>query len=176
MALKEINYQELCLNPMTMIGQEWMLITAGNEERGVNTMTGAWGHLGAIWDLPGRRGHLPTACIYVRPQRYTKEFVDREEFFTLTVFDESWKKQLAYLGTVSGRDESKIEKAGLTPVYADGTTWFAEAKLVLVCRKLYQQDLQESCFVDQELVQRNYPKRDFHTMYIGEIVKVLVSE
>jgi len=176
MSLKEISFEELQMNPMTMIGREWMLITAGNEERGYNTMTAAWGHLGAIWDLPGRKGHLPTACVYIRPQRYTKEFVDREETFSLCVFDESWKKQLAYLGTVSGRDENKIEKAGLTPVFGDGTTWFEEAKLVLVCRKLYQQELKEEGFVDRELVERNYPGRDFHTMYIGEIVKVLVSE
>ena len=176
MSLKEISFEELNLNPMTMIGREWMLITAGNEERGYNTMTAAWGHLGAIWDLPGRKGHLPTACIYVRPQRYTKEFVDREETFSLTVFDESWKKQLAYLGTVSGRDENKIEKAGLTPVFGEGTTWFEEAKLVLVCRKLYRQELKEDCFTDPELVDRNYPGRDFHTMYIGVIMKVLVSE
>lgn len=176
MALKEIKYEDLQLNPMTMIGREWMLITAGNAERGVNTMTAAWGHLGAIWDLPGRKGCLPTACIYVRPQRYTKEFVDREAYFTLTMFDESWKKQLAYLGTVSGRDENKIERSGLTPVFEADTTWFAEAKLVLVCRKLYQQELREEGFVDQEVLERNYPKRDFHTMYLGEIVKVLVSE
>ena len=176
MALREIDYQNLQFNPMTMIGQEWMLITAGNMVRGVNTMTAAWGHLGSIWDLPGRKSHLPTACIYVRPQRYTKEFVDREEFFTLSVFDDRWKKQLSYLGTASGRNENKIEKAGLTPVYEDDTTWFAEAKLVFVCRKLYQQEMWEECFVDQELVERNYPKRDFHTMYIGEIVKVLINE
>ena len=67
MSLKEISFEELQMNPMTMIGREWMLITAGNEERGYNTMTAAWGHLGAIWDLPGRKGHLPTACVYIRP-------------------------------------------------------------------------------------------------------------
>lgn len=174
--MKEISVQELKLNPMTMIGQEWMLITAGNQEKGYNTMTAAWGHLGSIWSLPGRKGHLPTAVIYVRPQRYTKEFVDREDRFTLTFFDESWKKQLGYLGTVSGRDEDKIAKAGLTPVFGDGTTWFEEAKLVLVCRKLYQQELCSEGFVDKDVLENNYPKRDLHTMYIGEIEKVLVNE
>lgn len=174
--MKEISLQELKLNPMTMIGHEWMLITAGNQEKGYNTMTAAWGHLGSIWGFPGRKGHLPTAVIYVRPQRYTKEFVDREDRFTLTFFDESWKKQLGYLGTVSGRDEDKIAKAGLTPVFGDGTTWFEEAKLVLVCRKLYQQELCSEGFVDKDVLENNYPKRDLHTMYIGEIEKVLVNE
>ena len=176
MALKEISYEELSLNPMTMISREWMLITAGNEARGFNTMTAAWGHMGAIWSMPGKTGYLPTVCTYIRPQRYTKEFVDREDLFTLTFFDESYKKQLGYLGSVSGRDENKIERAGLTPVFGEGTTWFEEAKLVLICRKLYQQELKEEGFVDRELVDRNYPGRDFHIMYIGEIIKVLVSE
>ena len=176
MSLKEIDVKDLTMNPMTLIGQEWMLITAGNQENGYNTMTAAWGHLGAIWDLPGRKGHLPTACIYIRPQRYTKEFVDQEECFSLSFFDESWKKQLGYLGSVSGRDENKIKKAGLTPVFGEGTTWFEEARLVLVCRKLYQQKLMEDGFVDRDVLERNYPNRDLHTMYIGEIIKVLVFE
>ena len=174
--MKEIAVQELKLNPMTLIGQEWMLITAGNEENGYNTMTAAWGHLGSIWHMPGQKDPMATAVAYVRPQRYTKEFVDREDLFTLTFFDESWKKQLGYLGTVSGRDEDKIKKAGLTPVFEDGTVWFEEAKLVLVCRKLYQQELRPEGFTDQEVLEKNYPRRDMHTMYIGEIQKVLVKE
>lgn len=174
--MKEISVQELKLNPMTLIGQEWMLITAGNEENGYNTMTAAWGHLGSIWHMPGQKDPMATAVAYVRPQRYTKEFVDREDLFTLTFFDENWKKQLGYLGSVSGRDEDKIKKAGLTPAFEDGTVWFEEAKLVLVCRKLYQQELRPEGFTDQEVLEKNYPKRDMHTMYIGEIQKVLVKE
>lgn len=168
MSLKEISVEELLVNPVTLIGKEWMLVTAGTEETGVNTMTAAWGHLGTIWNKP-------TACIYVRPQRYTREFVDREEYFSLTFFEDSWKPQLRYLGTVSGRDENKIEKAGLTPVHGDGTTWFSEAKLVLVCRKLFRQELLEDSFLDAQVLDRNYPDRDLHVMYIGEIVKVLAD-
>lgn len=173
--MKQIPFQELQFNPMTMIGEEWMLITAGNKERGYNTMTASWGHLGAIWNRPGQHS-MPTAVIYVRPQRYTKEFTDREKLFTLSVFDESYKKALGYLGSHSGRDEDKIAKTGLTPLFIDDTTGFAEAKLVLVCRKLYQAPLLESGFVDPELVENNYPHRDFHEVYIGEIIKVLVQE
>lgn len=176
MSLKEIDVKDLSMNPMTLIGKEWMLITAGNQENGYNTMTAAWGHLGAIWDVSGRMSPLPTAVAYIRPQRYTKVFMDREDTYTLTFFDESWKKQLGYLGTVSGRDEKKIEKAGLTPVFGEGTTWFEEAKLVLVCRKLYSQEMKEDGFADRAVLERNYPNRDLHTMYIGEIIKVLVQE
>ena len=112
MNLKEIPIQELTLNPMTLFAKEWMLLTAGNESRGYNTMTVSWGHLGSLW---GHGGGLPTSVVFVRPQRYTKEFMDREDYYTLTVFPESYKKQLGYLGSHSGRDEDKVAKTGLTP-------------------------------------------------------------
>jgi flavin reductase (DIM6/NTAB) family NADH-FMN oxidoreductase RutF len=158
---------------MTMIAKEWMLVTAGNEARGYNTMTASWGHLGSMW---GHGGGLPTAVIYLRPQRYTKEFVDREELFTLSVFPEDYKKDLGYLGRVSGRDEDKVAATQLTPVFEGEYTYFSQAKLVLVCRKLYRGTLQEDGFVDRSVLDDHYPNRDLHDMYIGEIVKVLVEE
>ena len=87
---------------------------------------------------------LPTAVVYLRPQRYTKEFIDREEMFTLSVFDRAYKKALAYLGTHSGRDGDKISPTGLTPIFDENTTYFAEAEMVLICRKLYHAPLLES--------------------------------
>ena len=169
--MKEINYKDMKFNPFNLIGGEWMLVTAGNEITGCNTMTASWGHLGCLW------GHNdPTAVIYLRPSRHTKKFVDEEEFFTLCVMDKSFKKQMAYLGSVSGRDEDKITKAGLTPVYDEDSVYFKEAKLVLVCKKLYQSELQENGFLYQETIDVNYPQRDFHTMYVGKIVKVLVRD
>ncbi len=171
--MKEIDVNTLSLNPMDMIAHEWMLVTAGNEERGYNTMTASWGHLGSIW---GHGGGMPTAVIYVRPQRYTKQFVDREEYFSLSVFPAVYKKALGYLGSHSGRDEDKVAIAGLTPEFSEETTWFKEAKLVLVCRKLYRAPIVEEGFIDKKVLDDAYPKRDFHDMYVGEIVKVLVSE
>ena len=91
-------------------------------------------------------------------------------------FPSSYRKALGYLGSHSGKDEDKIRNAGLTPIYTDDTVTFKEADLVFVCRKIYAQDLQEDCFVDQTLVDENYPERDFHTMYIGEILKVYSQE
>jgi len=170
--MREIDVQELTLNPMTRIGKEWMLLTAGTEDRGYNTMTCSWGHLGAIW---GHHGNCPTALCYVRPQRYTKEFIDREALYTLCFFD-GRKQELAYLGSHSGRDSDKVKEAGLTPVYTDGTVYFEEAKLVYICRKLYHAPLKEEGFCDPALVEYNYPQKDFHEMYIGEIVKVLQKE
>ncbi len=169
--MKEINYKDMTFNPFNLIGGEWMLVTAGNEQSGCNTMTASWGHLGCLW------GHNdPTVVIYLRPSRYTKEFVDREAYFTLCVMDQSFKKQMAYLGSVSGRDENKIEKTGLTPVYSDNTVYFEEAKLVLVCKKVYASELQESGFLYPSTINESYPQRDFHTMYVGKIEKVLVRD
>ena len=119
---------------------------------------------------------LPTAIVYLRPQRYTKEFMDREAVFTLSVFGKPYQKALAYLGTHSGREEDKIASAGLTPIFADDTTYFAQAKMVFVCRKLYHAPLLEEGFVDKSLVENNYKMKDFHEMYVGEIIKVLVQD
>jgi len=171
--MKEIDVSQLQINPMTMIAKEWMLVTAGSEEMGYNTMTASWGHMGSIW---GHGGGRPTVTVFIRPQRYTKAFVDREELFTLTFFPQEYQKALAYLGSHSGRDEDKVAKVGLTPVFADGTTYFAEAKLTLICRKLYQAPIVEEGFIDRSIIHENYPERDYHDMYVAEIVKVLVQE
>ena len=122
--MKEINRSQLTLDPFALIGGDWMLLTAGTEETGYNTMTCSWGHFGPIWAKD-------TAIAYVRPQRYTKEFVDREKLYTLCFFDGK-KKELGYLGSRSGRDEDKVAAVGFTPVFGEGYTYFAEAKLVLV--------------------------------------------
>ncbi|MDY3974625.1 MAG: hypothetical protein SOY76_08385 [Veillonella caviae] len=171
--MKEVSVKELQLNPMTMISDDWLLITAGNEERGFNTMTASWGHLGALW---AHNKGLPTAIVYVRPQRYTKEFVDREEYFTLSFFGKEYKRQLAYIGTHSGRDEDKVGKMELTPGFDMDTTYFEEADLVLICRKIYRAPIVEEGFIDKEIMEQTYPERDFHDMYVGEIQKVLVKE
>lgn len=170
MSLKAIDMKELKFNPMTLIGKEWMLVSAGNE-KSFNTMTAQWGHLGAIWN-----GDMPTSVIYLRPQRYTRTFVDKENYYTLSFFDASHKKDLMYLGTHSGRDEDKLAKTSLTPVFSDESVFFKEAKMVLVCRKIYRGKLHEESFIDQDILKKNYPEHDFHYVYIGEIVKAYVDE
>ena len=107
-----------------------MLITAGNEEK-CNTMTASWGGVGIMW---GKNA----VTTYIRPQRYTKEFVDANDTFTISFFDESYRKALNICGSVSGRDKDKIKEAGLTPYFVDGTAAFEEANLILVCKKMYQ--------------------------------------
>ena len=125
--MREISVTELQVTPQ-MIGNEWWLVTAGDEAKGYNTMTASWGHVGVIWQRP-------TAIVYIRPQRYTKEFVDRADRYTLSLFGGGYKKEMGYLGSHSGRDEDKVAKVGLTPVFEEDYTYFAEAEIVVVCRK-----------------------------------------
>ena len=102
--------------------------------------------------------------------------MDREPLYTLCFFPEEHHSKLAYLGTHSGREEDKVAKVGLTPVFGEGYTYFAEASLVLVCRKLYQAPVVEEGFLDKAVLEDCYPQRDFHDLYVGEIIKVLTAE
>ena len=165
--MKSIKPEELQKNVFSMIGKEWLLVTAKKEEK-VNTMTASWGGLGVMWGQD-------VAFIVLRPQRYTKEFVDAGETFSLSVLGGEYRKTLNYLGTVSGRNENKVEKSGLTVECEDGTPYFAEADTVLICRKLYAQQYDPACFIDKDCDDKWYPDKDYHTMYIAKIEKVLVK-
>ena len=153
--LHSVDPKQLNENVFSLIGDKWMLITAGNGEQ-CNTMTASWGGLGVI-----------------RPQRYTKEFVDREEYFTLTFFGEEWRKARSLCGSKSGRDTDKVKECGFTvKTAACGAPYFEEAELVLVCRKRFAQDM-DPANIPQDIKEKWYPNQDYHTMYIGEIVEAL---
>lgn len=168
MAFKEIQAEDFAYSTFKTIGKDWLLVTAEKDGK-ANTMTASWGGLGVMW---GKN----VAYIVIRPQRYTKEFIDSADTLSLTVFDESYRKMLSYCGSVSGRDEDKIAKSGLTVVHENNTPYFNEAKIALLCKKLYIQEFEPECFVDQESKEKWYPGNDYHTMYIVEIEKILVKE
>ena len=152
-----------------LIGRDWMLITAaGKNENGadaVNTMTASWGGMGFLWNRP-------VAFCFVRPQRYTFTFTEQAERFSLSFFDESYRGALRLCGTKSGRDLNKFEAAGLTSQWHEGTPIIAEARLNLICRKLYADTLREEGFALPELLQ-NYSAGDYHRMYVVEIEQIL---
>jgi len=152
------------LNPFTKIGKEWMLITAGNKEK-ANTMTASWGGLGVIW---GKN----VAYVFVRDSRYTKEFIDANDTFSLT-FLEGQMPALKYLGTVSGRDEDKIANARFHVNYSDDTPFIDEGNLVFICRKLSATRMTADQFIDPKLADMFYKDGDMHTMYVGEITQIL---
>ena len=143
-----------------------MLVAAGDES-GYNMMTASWGMMGEMWNKD-------VAITVIRPQRYTKKFIDENELFTLSFYGEN-KAVHAVCGKMSGKDVDKTVLAGLHPVFTDGTVTFEEARLTLVCRKIYEQEIAKDCFVDKSLL-ANYENSDYHVAYIGEIVKVLVND
>ena len=114
--------------------------------------------------------------MYIRPQRYTKEFVDNRDTFTLSFYPAEKKDALSYLGKVSGRDEDKVKKVGFTPAFTNGNAYFEEAELVLVCRKMSRTPLRPEQFLDETVDGRWYPNKDYHEMYIAEVIDVLVKE
>ena len=164
---KEIKPEEFNESTFKIIGKDWMLITAEKDNK-VNTMTAGWGGFGVLFNKN-------VVYTVIRPQRYTKEFVDNSDTFSLTFFDESFRKELSYLGRVSGRDEDKISKTGLTVKYENNTPYFEEAKIVIICRKIYAQEFKPECFIENGLDEKLYPGKDYHTLYISEIEKIYVK-
>ena len=151
-------------NVFKLIGSDWMLITAGTKDS-FNTMTASWGGMGVLWNKP-------VTYIFVRPQRYTYEFLEKNKSYSLSFFDEKFRKALTICGSKSGRDIDKVKEAGLTPVVSDnGIVHFSEAKLVVECSKLYYQDIDPSHFLDKSI--NELYDNDYHRMYIGEITGIV---
>ena len=166
--LTNFDINSLSFNPFKVIGKQWMLITAGNEQK-CNTMTASWGGLGVLW------GTNVAAC-FVRPQRYTYEFIEKSPFFTLSFLGEAYRKALALCGSKSGRDVDKVKECGFTVAGAAcGAPYFEEAELVLVCKKMYHQDFDPKGFCYERL-SGLYANQDYHTMYVGEVVQALKKQ
>ena len=111
----------------------------------------------------------------IRPQRYTIEFVEQNNTYSLCFFDESYKKMLGVAGSKSGRDINKMTELGLTPVFEDGTVWFKEASIVLICSKKYIDNIKPENFIDKSIINDFYPQNDFHKAFIGKIEKVYMK-
>lgn len=165
---KEIKPEELNKNPFKLIGKNWMLITAKDDNK-INTMTASWGGFGVMFDKN-------VVYIVMRPQRYTKKFVDNSDTFSLTFFDETFRKKLIYIGSVSGRNEDKISKANLTIQYLNNTPYFQEGNSAIICKKVYSQDFKSDGFISNELDKNLYPEKDYPTLYIAEIEKIIIKE
>lgn len=162
---KTLPPEKLQENVFKLLDKDWMLITAGTGED-FNTMTAAWGGFGILWNKR-------VSYIFIRPTRYTYEFTEKNDIFTLSFFPESYRKALTLLGTKSGRDGDKVAEAGLTPL--EIKPWamaFQEARMVIINKKIYYQDLEPSRFLDTG-IDTHYPEKDYHRLYIGEITEIL---
>lgn len=168
MSFKKIEISELSFNPFSKIGKEWMLITAGNKDN-FNTMTASWGQLGVLWNKN-------VFTCYIRPNRYTYEFIEKNEKFTASFFGEEFRQALSFCGSHSGRDCDKMKETGLVPAEIDGCTGFEQADMIFVCRKLYSYDMQESGFTGNDGLQEKFYSDPYHKAYITEIEAVYVKE
>lgn len=164
MAFKRIKPEEITGNPFQMINDQWMLITGG-DATAFNSMTASWGALGIQWSKP-------VAHCLVRPTRYTYPLMNDGAYYTLSFYGEEYRDQLMYFGTISGRDEDKAKGSGFTPKVLDcGAVCYEEANLVIACKKIYTYEIQPERFLDPG-IEENYPLKDYHRVYVGEIVEV----
>ncbi len=166
---KKIETKDFIVNPFEIVGKQWMLISAG-DKGDFNTMTASWGGLGFMWNKP-------VAFVFIRPTRYTYEFVETGDMLTLSFFGEKYREALKICGSKSGRDTDKISESKLTPFFTKmGNPAFEEAELVLECRKMYAQMLAEESFVDKSPVGMWYGDGSFHKMYVVEIINILQKD
>ena len=164
MIWKKLDASEVPGNLFDRIGKQWFLLTAGTAETGFNPMTCSWGMAGILWNKP-------SVTCYVRHSRHTFGFMEQQDVFTLSFLPESQRKALSFCGSHSGRDGDKAAQCGLTAVPLDGGMTFAEAELVLVCRKRYAADIDPDD-LPEEVRGSFYAGDAVHRMYIGEITAI----
>jgi flavin reductase (DIM6/NTAB) family NADH-FMN oxidoreductase RutF len=171
MKKEPIPFDDFSCKPFQLYDKQWFLLTSGDHSSHTyNSMTISWGSLGIMWNKPFVQA-------VVRPTRYTWEFMNRHDTFTLCAFGEEHHLALDLLGNKSGRDGDKIKESGLTPIASTlvAAPCFAEAELVLECRKMYWQDYDHSHFLLPEIEER-YPDQDYHRVFFGEILAIFGGE
>lgn len=154
---------EFTTDVLSVFDKKWALLTAGDTEK-FNTMTVSWGGLGTIWGKP-------VATVYVRKSRYTHEFMEDNDYFTVSFYPEEYRKVLTVLGSKSGRDMDKMQGSGLIAKEVGQSITFEEAEVTLVCRKLFRQELKTENMLP-EIAKTFYSGDAEHDMYIGEIVEI----
>ena len=152
-------------NPFTKIGKEWALVTAGNTDT-AHTRTVRRGGVGGLCGNP-------VAIIFVRDSRYTKEFIDANEFFSITFLSGQYRDALNYCGSHSGRDEDKFAAAGLNLATRHNIPYVEEGNFVLLCEKMSATRITEDSFLLPEIKEKWYKDGDMHTLYVAEIIYLL---
>ncbi|MGN1194852.1 MAG: flavin reductase [Acutalibacteraceae bacterium] len=163
----KISPKDLSENPIKLFDNSWSLIASG-DQNAYNTMTASWGGVGELWNRD-------VCFVFIRPQRYTFEFVEKNDLFTVSFYPEEYHKALSFCGSHSGRDFDKAKETGLTPLFVDGTAAFEEAKIILVCKKIACQDMDPNGFLDKS-IEKNYAAQDYHRIYVGEIVSCYIKK
>ena len=159
-----MNLESFNFKPFYTLDKEWALLSVGNKEK-FNMMTVSWGGFGTIW---GR----PVVSVYVRKSRYTYEFMEENDYFTLSFYEEKYKKDLGILGSKSGRNINKKSLVSLHEEEVGNSISFKEANLTLVCKKIYYDDLKKEN-MKPEMQEQFYKKDEIHRMYIGEVIDII---
>ncbi len=163
MEIKKINPEQLKDNVFDLIDNRWFLLSAGTTSD-FNTMTASWGGMGILW-------HKQVIFAFVRPQRYTYEFMEKNNIFTLSFFDDKYKEALQFCGHNSGRTHDKMKETGLVPIASPhNSVFYTQASLMMECKKIYYSDIDPAHFLLSETDAKIYPNKDYHRMYIGEIL------
>lgn len=152
-------------NPAILFGKDWAALAAGNQEK-MNAMTIGWGQFGRLWQKD-------VLTVYVAPERYTNEFLQKSQYFTVVAFPEEKREVLSYIGTHSGRDGDKLKEAGLTAEFTElGNPIFKEGILAVECKIIYQEPFNAKLF--EKDVKDFYENRQIspHIQYIGEVINV----
>lgn len=166
---REIKITDVKDNFVDLFKNRFALVTAGNKDK-FNMMTVSWGAVGELWG-----SDMITA--YIRPQRYTEEFLNSNDYFTVSFYPESMKKTVhGVCGSKSGRDTDKVAETGLTPVFDEKAPYFKEAELVVVCKKAAKGEFNPEQFIDGDIDEKWYPLKDYHYIYYGAVEKVLILE
>ena len=153
-------------NMIESISKQWMLISAIDKSGKANAMTASWGGVGELWGKD-------VVFIFIRPQRYTKECVDQAENVSISFFDDSYRAMYNYMGSKSGRDVDKIQNQNLHFEVIDEAPVFKEAEHTIIAKKLYVQEMKPECFLDESQIEKWYKLKDFHYMYIAQIIKTI---
>ena len=165
---KEYGVKDGGFDPIVEIGENWGLLASEKKDGRVNAMTVSYGGTGVLW-------RKPVAFLFVRPQRYTHEFIEENDRMSLSFFDRAYRPALTVCGRKSGRDCDKLSEAGLHPVKLGGGIGFEEANRVLILKKLYVSTFEKEKFLSEEAL-ADYPAGDFHDVYICEIEKAYQKE
>lgn len=150
------------INPFDKFNKEWALVTAG-DKNSFNSMTISWGSMGTLW-------HKDIITIYVRPDRYTFEFLNNSDTFTISFYDEKYRDILTMFGRCSGRDIDKVERSGFNPVFMDDGITYKEANETIVLKKIYMQQLNKDLF-SEDILGCYKDDGPAHYMIIGEVIR-----
>lgn len=165
MSFEKIDINKFRIAPVKEIGENWGILT-GQSDDGFNSMTVSWGAAGVLWSKP-------CVFVFVRPGRYTYKFMEDGDMFSLALMPENMHAAMSVFGSKSGRDCDKYKESGFTVLEECGMKFPEQAETVFICKKISAGDISPDWFVDDGIDSENYPKKDYHRMYVGEIKEIL---